>query len=114
MSPADDSDAGGRREQLLADRIAEAVLSVDGVIELHGGLFGEVGTYLPGRRVPGIRLGPGDGVEIHLVARWGVPIPRIVDAVRRAVATVTEGEVQVTVEDVSVGAPAGGTTGREL
>lgn len=114
MSPVDDGDAGGRAEQPLADRIAAAVLAVDGVIELHGGLFGEVGTYLPGRRVQGIRLGPGDGVEIHLVARWGVPIPRTVDAVRRAVAVVTEGEVRVTVEDVSAGGPAGRTAGRQL
>ena len=38
------------------DAIARAVTDVEGVADLHGGVLGEVATYLPGRRVPGIRL----------------------------------------------------------
>ncbi|MFD4183444.1 hypothetical protein ACFWPB_20405, partial [Rhodococcus sp. NPDC058514] len=39
-----------------ADLIADAVLAVPGVAGLHGGMFGEVATYLPGRRVLGVAL----------------------------------------------------------
>ena len=43
-------------ETELADSIAAAVLAVPGVAALHPGMFGEVGTYLPGRRVTGVRI----------------------------------------------------------
>ena len=42
-----------------ADVVAAAVRSVPGVAGLHAGMFGEVGTYLPGRRVAGIRIVDG-------------------------------------------------------
>ena len=38
----------------IADRVAAAVIAVPGVAFLHGGVFGEIGTYLPGRRVSGV------------------------------------------------------------
>ena len=40
-----------------ADLVATAALSVSGVLALHPGSFGQVATYLPGRRVEGVRLG---------------------------------------------------------
>ena len=45
------------------DLLAAAVRAVPGVAALHPGMFGEVGTYLPGRRVPGIRT-VGDVTEV--------------------------------------------------
>ncbi len=83
----------------LADVIAAAVTAVDGVADLHGGMFGEAATYLPGRRVPGIRLGD-DGTEIHVSLQFGAPLRATAEAVRDAVAPLVSGPVHVTVEDV--------------
>lgn len=82
-----------------ADRVAAAVLAVDGVAELHGGMFGEAATYLPGRKVAGIRLSE-QGAEVHVVVDYGRAAPRVADAVRRAVAPLVTGTVDVIVEDI--------------
>ncbi|KQU65219.1 hypothetical protein ASD62_10385 [Phycicoccus sp. Root563] len=81
------------------DDIAAAVLAVPGVSDLHAGMFGEVATYLPGRRVSGIRLQP-DLTEVHLTIAFGSPVRETADAVRRAVAEQVGTPVHVTVEDV--------------
>ncbi len=83
----------------LADAVAAAVRAVPGVAALHTGSFGEVATYLPGRRVPGIRL-LEDRTEVHVVLAWGVPVLATADAVRAAVAPLVDASVDVTVEDV--------------
>ena len=83
----------------LADAIAAAVTAVDGVAELHGGMFGEAATYLPGRRVAGVRL-DGDDTEVHVSILFGFPVRRVAEAVRDAVAPLVPGAVHVMVEDV--------------
>lgn len=83
-----------------ADLVAAAVLEVPGVAGLHGGVLGEVATYLPGRRVPGVRLGDG-ATDVHVVLGWGAPIAATTDAVRGAVRALVPGAVHVTVEDVA-------------
>lgn len=85
--------------ETLVDAVAAAVRSVDGVADLHGGTFGEAATYLPGRRVPGVRITP-DGTEVHVALRLGAPIRETAQAIRRAVADQVPGPVDVTVEDV--------------
>lgn len=87
-------------EPTLADLVAAAVRAVPGVVDLHPGLFGEIGTYLPGRKVPGVRLGV-NGTEVHVVLGWGTPIPQAARAIRSAVSAVVSGQVVVTVEDVA-------------
>ena len=84
----------------LADRVALAVLSVPGVHDLHGGVLGEVATYLPGRRVTGVRLRDGD-TQVHLVLSWGAPISSTTDEVRARVAEIVPGTVHVAVEDIA-------------
>lgn len=81
------------------DRIAETVLSTPGVASLHAGAFGEVGTYLPGRRVAGIRQGD-DGTHVHVVLHWDAEVLKVGDAVRDAVESLTQGPVHVVVEDI--------------
>ncbi len=84
---------------VLADQVAAAVLAVCGVTGLHGGVFGETATYLPGRRVPGVRL-TEDVTDIHLSLAYGSPIAATTQQVRTAVAALVPGPVNVTVEDV--------------
>ncbi|RYC13036.1 Asp23/Gls24 family envelope stress response protein [Nocardioides zhouii] len=85
---------------VLADRVAQAVLAVPGVHDLHGGVLGEVATYLPGRRVTGVRLRDGD-TQVHLVLAWGAAVSTTTDAVRTAVAAIVPGTVHVAVEDIA-------------
>jgi len=83
----------------LADRVASAVLAVPGVVDLSGGIAGEIATYLPGRRVPGIRLGDG-GAQVHVVVAPDAQIPRLAAAVQDAVRRVGPQRVDVHVDDL--------------
>ncbi|WP_344917933.1 hypothetical protein [Streptosporangium oxazolinicum] len=69
----------------LAHRIADVVLRCPDVVDLSGGPFGTVATYLPGERLPGIALRENE-VEVSVVARLGRPLPEIADEVRTAIA----------------------------
>lgn len=85
----------------LVDQIAAVVLATPGVHDLHPGGTGGVATYLPGRRVTGIRA-IDRGYGVHVVLAWGFPVLATADAVRAAVAAIAPGRVDVTVEDVAV------------
>lgn len=89
----------------IADDIATAVLNVPGVAALHGGMFGEVATYLPGRRVTGVRI-LEDKVEVHVCVLMGAPIRDTAAAIRATASAVADLPVDVTVEDVVPSAPA--------
>lgn len=83
----------------LSEQIATAARSVEGVADLHAGMFGEIGTYLPGARVAGIRIG-GGRVEVHVTLYWDYPVRATADAVRSAVEPLVDQPVYVTVEDL--------------
>lgn len=83
----------------LADVVAAAVRAVPGVAALHSGMFGEVGTYLPGRRVRGVRLRE-TGSDIHVTLYFGVSVRAVAEQVRQVVAALVPGPVHVTVQDV--------------
>ncbi len=107
--PGDDAAATAPAPVELEDRIAAAVLDVPGVDSLHGGAFGEVATYLPGRKVHGVRTGP-DGTEVHVTVVYGPPVRAVAEQVRRAVLAVGPGPVQVTVEDLVPDGPPDATS----
>lgn len=86
-----------------AETVAAAVRAVPGVAGLYGGLFGEVATHLAGRRVAGVRIDDYGNAEVHVVLRWGHPVPATAYAVRRAVARLVPGGVHVVVDDVAGG-----------
>lgn len=69
------------------DAVAAAVLACPSVTGLSGGRLGEVATYLPGRRITGVRIAD-DGVVVHLVGRYGPTIGEIAAEVRAAVQAV--------------------------
>ena len=83
-----------------ADLVAAAVLAVPGVAGLHPGRFGEVATYLPGRRVTGVKLGT-DVVEVHVVATSASPLLAVAQQIHAAVSAVVDAPVQVFVEDLA-------------
>lgn len=83
----------------LADRVAAAVRAVPGVADLHTGAFGEVATYLPGRRVEGVQIRT-DLCAVHVALYWGVPVLETADRVRTAVWPLVGTRVDVTIEDV--------------
>ncbi len=84
-----------------ADAVAAAALACPEVAALSGGTFGEVATYLPGRRVAGVRIDT-DRVDVHVVARYGAPLHQIADRVRRTVAPTVAGlPVNVTFDDIT-------------
>ena len=82
-----------------AEAVAAAVLAVPGVVRLHGGRFGELGTYLPGRRVTGVRI-DDEGTEVHVVVSDLVPVPDTAARIRRAVSAIAPMPVRVHVEDI--------------
>ena len=83
-----------------ADEIAALALAVPDVIRLHAGRFGEVATYLPGRRVTGVKIGD-DLIEVHVVVAGQVPVQRTAQSIHEALATVVATPVHVFIEDVA-------------
>lgn len=95
----------------LAERVADRVLAAPGVSELHGGMFGEVATYLPGRRLMGVRV-DSEHVDVHVVMEWGHDVRELATGVRSAVAEVApDHQVSVTVEDVAAPVQRGSSDG---
>lgn len=82
-----------------AEQVADAVLAVPGVVRLHGGRFGGLGTYLAGRRVVGVRI-QDDGTDVHVVVTDHVPVPVTAARVQRAVSALAPMPVRVHVEDI--------------
>lgn len=83
------------------DAIAAAVATCPSVVGLSGGTAGEIATYLPGRRVAGVRSSP-DSVEVHVIARYGRALHEIDAEVRGAVTAAVPGphRIDVVVADV--------------
>lgn len=86
----------------LAERVAAAVTAHPAVAGLHGGLYNAVATYLPGRKLVGVRIGEGDEpVEVAVVLLSDRPIPEAVRALRREVSALCGGAaVDITVADI--------------
>ncbi len=70
-----------------------------GVADLHGGVFGEVATYLPGRKVAGVRV-EDDHVDIHVSVLYDQPVRATAEAVASRLEPVAQRPVHVTVDDV--------------
>ena len=79
-----------------AEAVADAVRRVPEVRLQEGSA---VGTHLPGRRVPGVRL-QQDGVEVHVAVVYPTPVDTAARAVRTALAGLARGRVDVVIEDV--------------
>lgn len=83
-----------------ARTIAGAVSDCPDVAALSRGPFGTVATYLPGGSVGGVAV-RDDEVEVHVVARYGTPVPETASRVRDAVRPYAGGRaVTVVVDDI--------------
>ena len=89
------------------EAVAAAALGSPLIAGLTGGRFGDVATYLPGHRLVGVREVDGT-IEVHVVAKWGKPLPEVAEVVRAAVAPhVGDTPVDVFVDDIEVPEEAG-------
>lgn len=85
-----------------ADAIAATVLGCRDVVRLSGGDFGEIATYLPGRRVVGVSLRP-EGLSVHVVVRYGPPLPEIAARIHRMLGLLVGGiPVEVVIDDLEM------------
>ena len=84
------------------DSIVTAVLDCSTVAGLSGGAAGEIATYLPGRRVAGLRI-DATRITVHVVGRYGPTMTEISNQVTRAVTPLGAGrQVGVVIEDLQV------------
>jgi hypothetical protein len=87
------------------DGVVAAAAGCPAVAGLSTGTFGEVATYLPGRRVGGIRITDTD-VEIHVVARHGQPLPQVTAQIAAATGPLIGARrLTVVVDDLDVDFP---------
>ena len=77
----------------LVERAASAALATP------GGMFGEVATYLPGRRILGITLDE-QSCAVHLTVRYPADLYETADRVRAAVEPIVGVPVHITIEDL--------------
>lgn len=84
------------------DAVAAAATACPGVDSLDGGAVGSVVSYLPGRRVAGIRIG-ADSVTVQAKIVWGIPVAEAGHQIQQAVAgLVANRRVDVVISDISV------------
>jgi hypothetical protein len=95
-----ESDAAHTQAPTPAEVVAAAVLAVPGVVRLHGGRFGGLATYLPGRRVIGVRIDE-HGTEVHVVVSTDVPPVDTAGRIMRAVSAIAPMPVRVHIEDIA-------------
>ena len=89
------------------EAVAAAALGSPLIAGLTGGGLGEVATYLPGRRILGVREVDGT-IEVHVVAKWGRPLPEVAEVVRAAVAPhAGDAPVAIFVDDIELPEEAG-------
>lgn len=83
-----------------ADDVAAAVLACPTVAGLHGGGSRRIATYLPARRVDGVRLDE-DSIDVAVVAVHGARVTDLAREVRTALAPYARGRaVNVHIADV--------------
>lgn len=88
-------------EPIDPDLLAAAVTACASVAGLSGGVAGEVATYLPGRRVTGIRV-RDEEVQVHVVGVYGFPVAQMGAEIRTAVGPLVRGlPVSVRIDDLA-------------
>lgn len=95
-----DSRSSGVVEGVDVDAVHDAVAACTGVAGLGSGRPGSSATYLPGRRVPGVRVSP-EGLELEIRAAWDSSAPQIFAEIKQALAAIAPGRrIDVTIADI--------------
>jgi hypothetical protein len=82
------------------DAVAAAVRGCAGVSGLDGGQFGEVASYLPGRKVEGIVVS-GGRVRVQIRSQWAVPAPELGALIKAVLLPLTgDRPVDVVIADI--------------
>ena len=82
------------------DAVAAAVRGCAGVAGLDAGQFGEVASYLPGRKVEGIVVS-GGRVTVQIRSQWAVPASDLAALIMAAVVPLTgRRPVDVVIADI--------------
>jgi hypothetical protein len=90
------------------DAVAVAVQACPGVSGLDGGRFGEVTSYLPGRRVIGVAV-RADSVTVQVRSRWEVRAADLFSQIAAALTPLIGGRrVEVVVADIDEPPALGG------
>jgi hypothetical protein len=98
--PAEAADSLTVAPAEVVDLIAQAARACPAVAGLHAGSFGQHATYLPGRRVSGVRLSPEESV-VGVVGCYPASVAEIGSQVRAAVGALVPGvPVMIHVEDL--------------
>jgi hypothetical protein len=93
------------------DGVVAAAAACPAVAAVSAGMYGEVATYLPGRRVSGIRVNDTD-VEVHVVARAHA-LQDVYAQIAAATRSLIGGRrLTVAVDDLDIDLPAGAGTSR--
>jgi uncharacterized alkaline shock family protein YloU len=94
------SSAGAVIDGINVDDVAAAVQACPGVSGLDGGRFGEVASYLPGRRVQGVAVRTYS-VTVQVRSRWGVSAPDLLSQITAALTPlIGVRRVEVVVADI--------------
>ena len=86
--------------EIDAERIATAVQAARHIAGLDSGRHGEIATYLPGRRVGGVRIRP-ESVTIGVIGRYPATTTDIDTCVRAAVGPLDR-PLQVHITDLHI------------
>ena len=87
-------------EGVDVDAVATVVQGCTGVAALDGGPFGQVASYLPGRKVAGVVVGDGR-VTVQVRSRWGIPAPDLAALIAAVLAPLTgQRPVDVVIADI--------------
>jgi hypothetical protein len=89
--------------EIDADRIATAVQASRRIAGLDSGRYGEIATYLPGRRVSGVRIRP-DSVTVGVIGRYPATVTEIDTWVRATVGPLDR-PLHVYIGDLHIGDP---------
>ena len=92
------------------DAVARAVRACAGVADLYSGRFGEIGSYLPGRRVGGVQV-DDTSVTVHIRARWGYGVRDLFTQINATTVSLRNGcRLNLVVDDIDDGLTASGAT----
>lgn len=94
--------ASGVVDGVDVDEVHDAVLACPGIAGLGGSTPGALATYLPGRRVMGIRVNP-ESIELEVATRWGAAATQVAAALHAGLQNLAGGRrIDVTIVDIEL------------